>query len=64
MSDPPNRPRDSNGRDQRLRQALRDNLKRRKAQARGRADQATKEQDGDASPSVESARRDGGDDLN
>jgi hypothetical protein len=48
MTDTPNPPHDPDRRARRLADALRENLKRRKAQARGRADQGGQPSDGDA----------------
>ena len=53
---PPARPRDA---DRRLGAALRENLKRRKAQARGRADAAALPPDDDGAPPSPDRERDG-----
>ncbi len=62
MSDTPPRPADPTGRQARLRDALRDNLKRRKLQARGRAGQAAPP-DSDHSKNVQDSPPGAADDL-
>jgi len=63
MSNAANPPRDPGNRDQRLREALRANLKRRKAQARGRTGPPAGEGSGDEARIVQDTDRAPGDDI-